>query len=177
MASTCVVVGTIVLLEKNDMAALGRKRGLGGAGAAILWGGLIAGIIDITVATITTISHGGQPLRMLQGIAFALIGPSAFKGGWGTAAIGLICHFAITFGAATAYYLVSRFWSVMTREPLVCGLLYGVPVFWFTNFVIVPMSKIGRILPGTQGQMMFGLVVLLVGVGLPIAFMAKRYAG
>ena len=158
------------------MTALSRRKGFGGAGAAILWGGLIAGAIDIGVASITTLMHGGQPMRMLQGIAFALIGPSAFKGGWGTAAVGLACHFAIAFGAAAAYYLVSRFLSVMVREPVVCGLLYGVPVFWITNFIIVPMSKIGRMLPSTPNQMMIGLVVLMVGVGLPIALMTRRYA-
>lgn len=157
------------------MTAMSRRKGTGGAAAAILWGGLIAGAIDISVAAITTAIHGGHPLRMLQGIAYALIGPSAFKGGLGTAAVGLVCHFAIAFGAAAAYYLVSRFLSVMVREPVVCGLLYGVPVYWVTNFVIVPMSKIGRVLPGTPDMM--GLVILMIGFGVPIALMTRRYSG
>jgi hypothetical protein len=157
------------------MTALGRRKGSGGASAAILWGGAIAGAIDITVAAVSTAMHGGQPMRMLQGIAYALIGPKAFTGGWGTAAVGLACHFAIAFGAAAAYYLVSRIWSVLVREPVVCGLLYGVVVFWVTNFVIVPMSRIGRLLPNPPTQMMIGLAVLMVGVGLPIALATWRF--
>jgi hypothetical protein len=80
------------------------------------------------------------------------------------------------FAAAAAYVLVSRSLSVMVREPVVCGLLYGVPVYLVTNYVIVPMSKIGRMLPNSPEQMAIGLVVLMVGVGLPIALMTRRYA-
>jgi hypothetical protein len=158
------------------MTALTRRGRRAGAGAAILWGGLIAGTVDIAVASISTTLHGGQPMRMLQGIAYALIGAGAFKGGWGTAALGLLCHFAIAFGAAAAYYLVSRRLTVLVREPVVCGLLYGVPVYLVTNYVIVPMSKIGHVLQGSQAQAMIGLVVLMIGVGLPIAVMTRRFA-
>jgi uncharacterized membrane protein YagU involved in acid resistance len=153
------------------------RRGRSGAGAAILWGGLIAGAIDILVACITNVMHGGQPMKMLQGIAYALIGMGAFKGGLGTAALGLVLHFVIAFGAAAAYVLVSRRLSVMVREPVVCGLLYGVPVWLVTNFIIVPMSRIGHALPGSPGQSAIGLMVLMIGVGLPIALMTRRYAG
>ena len=158
------------------MTALAMRRGRSGVGAAILWGGLIAGAIDISVAAIMTESRGGQPLKMLQGIAYALIGMSAIKGGVGTAALGLVLHFVIAFGAAAAYVLVSRRLSVMVREPVVCGLLYGVPVWLVTNFIIVPMSKIGHALPGTPQSAAIGLMVLMIGVGLPIAWMTRRFA-
>jgi uncharacterized membrane protein YagU involved in acid resistance len=158
-------------------AWIGQRGRLGGVGAAILWGGLIAGAIDIATAVINTMIHGGQPMRMLQGIAYALIGPCAFNGGWTTAGLGLLLHFIIAFGAAAAYVLVSRKLSVMVREPVVCGLLYGVPVYLVTNYVIVPMSRIGRMLPVSAEGVAIGLVVLMVGVGLPIALMTRRYAG
>jgi hypothetical protein len=170
----CVVVSVNTQIRRSSMTALSKRKSAGGAAQAILWGGLIAGAIDISFAAVMTATHGGQPLRMLQGIAYALIGPSAFKGSWGTAVVGLLCHFAIAFGAAAAYYLVSRFWSVMVREPIVCGLLYGVPVYWVTNFVIVPMSKIGRVLPGNPD--MLGMAFLMIGVGVPIALMTRRYS-
>jgi hypothetical protein len=158
-------------------AWIGRRGRTWGAGAAILWGGLIAGAIDIGTAVFNTILHGGQPMRMLQGIAYALIGAGAFKGGWGTAGLGLLLHFIIAFGAAAAYVMVSRKLSVMVREPVVCGLLYGVPVYLVTNYVIVPMSKIGHMLPISAEGVAIGLVVLMAGVGLPIALMTRRYAG
>jgi uncharacterized membrane protein YagU involved in acid resistance len=143
---------------------------------SIFIGGVVAGAIDITVAVITTLASGGRPMRMLQGIAFALIGPSAFKAGWATALLGLLCHFVIAFGAAAAYVVVSRKLSVMLREPVVCGLLYGVPVYLVTNFIIVPLSRIGRALPLSPVGVTVGLIVMTAGVGLPIAIAARRFA-
>lgn len=159
------------------MTALIRKRAGSGAGLAIVLGGLIAGVVDITVADVMSVMNGGSPLRMLQGIATGLLGMASFRGGLATAALGLACHFSITLGAAAAYYAVSRWLRVMVREPVVCGLLYGVPIYLIVNFVIVPLSRIGRVLPGSPGQVMFGVVVLMVGVGLPIGLMTRRFAG
>jgi hypothetical protein len=143
---------------------------------AVLWGGLIAGAIDITTAVVSTVASGGRPMRMLQGIAYALIGLGAFKGGWKTALLGLLCHFIIAFGAAAAYVVGTKRLSVMVREPVVSGLLYGVPVYLVTNYVIVPLSRIGRVLPPSPASVAVGLIVMMVGVGLPIALMARRYA-
>jgi hypothetical protein len=114
--------------------------------AAIFWGGLIAGVLDITSAAITTTISGGSPMRMLQGIAYALIGAGAFKGGLATALLGLACHFTITFGAAAAYWMVSRVMPVLIKKAVICGLLYGIVVYVITNYVIVPLSRIGRVL-------------------------------
>ncbi len=50
---------------------------------AIGWGGLTAGILDITVAFI----RWGDPPGILKGIASGLLGPQAFHGGWGIAAL------------------------------------------------------------------------------------------
>ncbi|MCU1262873.1 MAG: hypothetical protein JWO80_5758, partial [Bryobacterales bacterium] len=56
--------------------------------APILWGGLIAGILDITDALVFFGLRGAKPIRILQSIAAGLLGPKAFKGGVGTAALG-----------------------------------------------------------------------------------------
>ncbi len=77
-----------------------------GALPAILWGGVSAGILDITVAFI----RWGRPVRILQGIAGGLLGAPAFQGGWGTAALGLVLHFFIALSAAVVYYTASRSW-------------------------------------------------------------------
>ena len=160
------------------MTALARNRLFSRTNpvAAIVWGGLIAGALDITSAFISTGINGGRPLRMLQGIAYGLIGLPAFKGGLATAALGLACHFAITFGAAAAYWAVSRVMPVLVKKAVVCGLLYGIVVYGITNYIIVPLSRIGRVLPNSPVGMLIGLVVLMVGVGLPIALMVRRYS-
>ena len=145
--------------------------------AAIFWGGLIAGTLDIASAGITTIMSGGSPIRMLQGIAYALIGLGAFKGGLWTVLLGLACHFSITFGAAAAYWAVSRVMPVLVKKAVICGLLYGIVVYVITNYVIVPLSRIGRVLTHNPTQIAIGLVILMLFVGLPISLMTRRYAG
>lgn len=150
--------------------------GKASAAKAIALGGFIAGTLDIVAAIASTVSTGSSPIRMLQGIASGLMGRSSFHGGAATAALGLACHFVIAFGAAAMYYAVSRVMPVLVRRAVICGLLYGIPVYLVTNFVIVPLSAIGRTLPQTVPGVIIGLLVLSVGVGLPIGLATKRYS-
>ena len=71
---------------------------------AILWGVVVGGILDITVAFI----RWGNPPRILRGVAGGLLGPSAFQGGAATAALGLALHFSIALSAVAVYYAASR---------------------------------------------------------------------
>jgi hypothetical protein len=143
---------------------------------AVLWGGLIAGVVDISAAFLNLSRPGFGPMRILQGIASGLLGRESFNGGWVTAALGLACHFAITFGAAATYFAVSRWMRVLVTRPVICGLLYGIPVYAVTNFVIVPLSRIGRMTVAPPLAMLTAVVILMVGVGLPIGLMARRYS-
>ena len=51
--------------------------------SAVLWGGLIAGTLDITDALIFHGVRGVVPWRILQAIASGLLGRGAFTGGAG----------------------------------------------------------------------------------------------
>ena len=148
-----------------------RNRYLG-----IFWGGLIAGTLDILAAFINLHRVGMSPERILQGIASGLLGRSSFRGGLATAALGLFCHFLIAFGAAAVYYAASHRLRVLVRRPVICGLLYGIPVYLFTNFVVIPLSKIGPRPVGPISGVLIALVVLGVCVGLPIALAVRRYS-
>src|SRR5258708_9518227 len=98
---------------------------------AILYGGLIAGVLDIADAAIASIVRGGSPIRMLQFIASVLVGPSAAKGGLPMAALGLALHFTIAMGAALVYNVATRCIPVMTRRTWWCGPVYSLPGFAF----------------------------------------------
>jgi hypothetical protein len=142
---------------------------------AIFWGGLLCGSFDITQAFIAWGFMGIQPARILRHIASGLLGPTAYRGGAGTAALGLLLHFVIAFGAATVFYIASRSISLMTEHAVISGLLYGECVFLFMNFVVVPLS------PAPKGH--FTLATLITGpightvlVGLPIALSVRRFA-
>src|ERR1700756_1467286 len=78
---------------------LGREdMGQGNSALGILWGGLIAGTMDITAAVLTyKIRNNVPPIRILQSVASGLLGKDAFTGGAPTAALGLFLHFVIAF--------------------------------------------------------------------------------
>lgn len=144
-----------------------------GAGAAILWGGLSAGVLDITVAFV----RWGKPVRILQSIASGILGPQAFQGGWGTAALGLALHFLIAFSAAVVYYAASRKLVFLRRRALVWGLFYGIAVYMFMSWVVVPLSAFPKSkAPFSAAGLAISLLTHMFCVGLPIALAVRRYA-
>jgi len=110
---------------------------------AIFWGGLACGVFDISQAFLAWgIQNGVKPVMILHHVASGLIGPArANQGGTATAALGLLLHFVIAFGAATVYYVASRWIPFMTNHAVISGLLFGEAVFLFMNFVVVPLSR------------------------------------
>ncbi len=120
----------------------------------ILWGGLSAGVLDISAAFI----RWGKPVRLLQGIASGLLGPRAFQGGKGTAALGLVLHFFIAFSAAAVYYAASRRLAIM-------------------SWVVVPLSALPKSkAPFSMTGLVLSLLTHMFCVGLPIAFAVHHYA-
>lgn len=143
---------------------------------AIFWGGLACGILDITQAfTAWGLEDGVKPVSILQHIASGLIGPKSFQGGAKTAALGAVLHFFIAFGAATVYYLASRWLTFMTSHAVLSGLLYGEAVFLFMYFVVVPLSAATRS-QFTMATLITGPIGHMFLVGLPIALAVRRYS-
>ena len=143
--------------------------------AAIFWGGLLAGIFDITQAFVGFGLFGARPFRILQHIAGGVFGARSRQMGWTSAALGLVFHFTIAFGAAIVYYLASRVLRVMVEHAVVCGLIYGELVFLFMYFVVLPLTPLG--------PAQFSIVTYITGpightvlVGLPIALCIRRFA-
>ena len=142
---------------------------------AIFWGGLLAGTFDITQAFVEFSLMGSTPFRILQRIASGIFGSHSREMGWTSAAVGLLCHFTVAFGAATVYYLASRKLRLLIERPILCGLIYGELVFLFMYFVVIPLSAIGH--------PQFNLATYITGpighpllVGLPIAFCVRRFS-
>jgi hypothetical protein len=152
---------------------------VGGSNAlqAIFWGGLMCGVFDISQAFLAFgIQFGAKPVAILQSVASGAIGPRAFQGGAKTAALGAVLHFTIAFGAATVYWIASRWISFMTTHAVISGLLYGEMVFLFMHYVVVPLSaarpgkfSMALVITGPIGHMFL--------VGLPIALAARKYSG
>jgi hypothetical protein len=141
---------------------------------ALLWAGLIAGILDLTAAFITGAQQGRSPVRISQSIASGLLGAEAFQGGLPIAALGVLLHFVIAFGAAAVYVMASRRLRVLLERPVLFGVLYGITVYVVMTFVVVPLSAAPFRLGQTPSGLATGLAVHIVCIGLPIALITSR---
>ena len=137
---------------------------------AIAVGGLTAGAIDLTQACI--LFGWNIPLA----IAAGLIGKQAFNGGAATYVLGVFLHFFIACSAATIYYAASRRLIFLREHPLVCGLFFGAAVQEVMNLVVLPLSALHARGPYTQHDLILGLAVHMVVVGLPISFSVWRFS-
>ena len=137
---------------------------------AIAVGGLIAGTLDLIQACI--LFGWDIPLA----IAGGLIGSKAFQGGVGTYILGVCLHFFIALSAAAVYYAASRRLGFLKEHPLVCGLFYGAAVDQVMSLVVLPLSALHARGPYTLHDLILGLLVHMVVIGLPISFSVRRFA-
>jgi hypothetical protein len=144
---------------------------------AIFWGGLIAGVFDITYAFVFYgLRNRLSPARILQSVASGLLGADAFKGGLGVAALGAALHFLIAFTAAAVYYAASRRLNFLLRNAVACGIVYGVLIYALMNYVVVPLSAAPPRGTPPPVVLVTGLLVHMFFIGLPIALFARRYS-
>ncbi|MBS1793882.1 MAG: hypothetical protein JSS81_08505 [Acidobacteria bacterium] len=153
------------------------NRGPRAAGAwqAIVFGGLVAGALDITAASVNAwLRAGKSPFWTFQSVAGGLYGSETFNGGWRTAALGLIIHFLIATTAAAVFFLASRRLKFMTEKPFLSGPLYGVAVYVFMYFGVLPLTPLN--ITYTLTGVLTAVVIHIFCVGLPIALVVRRFA-
>ena len=141
----------------------------------ILWGGLIAGTLDITAAFVNWGLKGAGPARVLQGIASGWLGPDSFSGGWATVVMGLAFHFLIALTAAAVFYFASRKIGFLLSNVYAAGALYGVLVYGFMYWVVIPLSRAQRG-PFSWPATIVAVITHIVCVGLPIALAVKKFS-
>ena len=148
---------------------------------AILYGGLIAGALDLLDAFVFFgFYSGARPMGILQSIAAGWMGRNpARAGGIPTAALGLVSHFMIATIIAAVFVLASRYIDTLRRHWVISGLVYGIAAYFVMTWVVVPLSNAGGgislslALPA-RPVMINGLLIHALGVGLPIAYFASR---
>ena len=116
-------------------------------------------------------------MRVLHSVASGLLGPAAFEGGAKTAAIGLLLHYLIATIWTIVFYIASRRLLILIERPVSFGLLYGVAVYLFMNFVVVPLSRVPtpRNPPPLTGRLIQMLIIMFC-IGLPIALIVRRFS-
>lgn len=139
----------------------------------VLLGGFLAGLADFIYPTVKTVMAGGPWTRPWKGVASGLFGRSAHEGGMEMVLLGAALHFFICIAAAFILYHGVRRLKWLPRHWLPLACIHGIGVLLVMNYVILPLSAIGRgIYPLEQLHVhAFWHIVL---VGLPSGYFVAR---
>jgi hypothetical protein len=154
------------MIQVSVPAGAVRKRS---AIPAIAVGGLVGGSLDLLQACI--LFGWGIPLAIAGGV----LGKKAFGGGPGTYILGVLLHYFIATTAAATYYAASRRLVYLRESWVVCGLCFGAAVDEFMRLVVLPLSALHARGPYEWKDLVMGLAVHMVVIGLPIAFCVRRF--
>lgn len=137
----------------------------------VLLGGLLVAIGDIVFATTLWFSWDAPGLqRVFQTIAVGVLGPASFDGGVSTAVLGAVLHVFMATMFVVVYTLAARRRPNLLARPVALGLAYGVVLYVVMNFVVMPLSRVGRspsfdhpdwIFYSVLAHMLFGVVCVL----------------
>ena len=141
----------------------------------IVWGGLLAGTLDAVDGVAAFGLQGMNPIQVLQYIASGLLGVASFQGGLKTAGVGALLHYLIAFLVAAVYYVASLKLPALHGHPVKWGLAYGVAVYLFMNYLVLPLSAVPRS-PFSVPLFLNGVIGHAIFVGFPIAWYAHRSA-
>ena len=130
---------------------------------SILWatllGGTIAGAIDIGAAALI---NTASIVVILQAIASGILGNASFEQGVEAEALGLFLQWAMSIFIAGIFVVTVSRVNALKRHWLAAGLAYGAVVFLVMNYVVVPLSAIGRIPHFTAVRLVENLLAMLL---------------
>ncbi|HJW05943.1 MAG TPA: hypothetical protein VJ527_05535 [Rhodanobacter sp.] len=137
---------------------------------AILYGGFVAGSLDILAAALI---NRVDPLIIMRAIASGLLGRAAFQGGLPVAMLGLLLQWAMSLLIAAIFVFAARRLAWLGRRWVAAGLLYGVVVFVVMEYVVVPLSAAAKphftalsLLENLLAMELFGLIVAFCARGV-----------
>lgn len=134
----------------------------------VLLGGLLVAIGDIVFATTVWFSWDAAGIeRVFQTIAVGVLGQASYDGGASSATLGAALHVLMAVSFVAIYTLVARANPALLRRPIALGMAYGVVLYVVMNFVVMPLSRVGRspsfahpdtILYSVLAHMLFGVI-------------------
>ena len=149
---------------------------LANVGQAILWGGLISGVLDAIDGVTASAFKGLNPIQVLQYIASGLVGPSAFKGGLATAGLGTLAHFVIAYAVTAIYVIAATRISALRTQAVPFGLAFGAAVYLVMTYAVLPLTPIGNV-PFELPFFLNGVIGHAVFVGLTISLTTRKWLG
>lgn len=141
----------------------------------ILRAGLLVGTLDWMAACLVfMIRGGGDPTRVFAYIASALMGPEAFGGQAWVPFFGLLLHYIIAYSWTTLFFIAYPRVLALRGSPWVVGIVYGAVVWLVMNLIVIPLSRIPPVTIKVTSAAI-GMSVLMVCIGIPLAFRARRH--
>ena len=139
--------------------------------ASVVVGGLLVALGDFIFATTLWFSWDAEGLkRCFQTIAVGVLGQASYEGGTQSAVLGAVLHVLMATTFVAIYTLVARRYRALLERPVILGVLYGVVLYVVMNFVVMPLSRVGRspsfahpdwITYAVLAHMLFGVVCVL----------------
>jgi uncharacterized membrane protein YagU involved in acid resistance len=158
--------------EEDHQAAPNRRSDMLGV---IVRVGLIAGTLDIADSLIFNAFPGITPGMIFQYIASGLVGLRAFHWGGASVALGVVIHYFVALTWTAVFYLASRRFAILSRRPVISGLLYGVAVYLFMDLVALPLSGVPRPVKAvTLASRINGVLALMICIGLTVSMLLRR---
>lgn len=137
----------------------------------VLLGGVLVALGDFIFATTLWFSWDAAGLeRVFQTIAVGVLGKASYDGGLSSAVLGAVLHVLMATVFVIVYTFVARRHTGLLRRPIVLGVAYGVVLYVVMNFVVMPLSRVGRspsfehpdwIAWSVLAHMLFGVVCVL----------------
>jgi hypothetical protein len=141
----------------------------------ILLAGLLAGVLDgIAAAAQAYLMRGMNPVVVFQYVASGALGRNAFDGGWLTAGLGIVFHLGVALSWAALFFFAYPSFSFLAKSRVVNGVAYGLLIWLTMNLLVVPMSRIPA-RPFVLQNVVTGMLILIVMVGMPVAFIVPKY--
>jgi uncharacterized membrane protein YagU involved in acid resistance len=132
--------------------------------------GSIAGVLDIGAAALI---YSARPDRILQAIAAGLLGRESYSDGAWSSVLGFVLQVLMSCLIAAVYVIAARRLPALRRNWIIAGLAYGVIVFGVMNYVVMPLSAVGKSPTFTAARFVENLAAMLV-FGLIITFIDRR---
>ena len=108
--------------------------------------------------------------------AIGLFSAASALCGLATSLLGVALHFFIAFGVVVTYFLAAGKMEALTSHPVISGLLYGIVVYFFMNYVVIPFSAMGKS-PFSFPAFLNGVFGHMLLVGLPCALIVSLGKG
>jgi uncharacterized membrane protein YagU involved in acid resistance len=87
---------------------------------------------------------------------------------------GLFFHYLVAFGFTVLFFVIYPKLKHFLKYNVLIGALYGLVIWIVMNLLVLPLTNV-PVLPFTINSAVIAAVILIIAIGIPLAYLAKRY--